>query len=165
MAPGASLSYPALQKHAFVRLGKVRGAVVDTKTQISSPREVAPRRSLRVLVADDDRDEVLTLVALLREEGHETHAAYGGRDVMRMVREFAPDVVLLDIGMPDRNGYDLARQITLRYADRRPRLIAVTAWTKPSDRMLSEMAGFDHHVPKPYDPRELLSLIRPLRDD
>lgn len=124
----------------------------------------APARTpqkLRVLIADDDRDEVLTLRSLVEDEGHEVLALYRGGDVLDAVRDFGPDVVLLDIGMPDRNGYDLAREITSRYAERRPRLIAVTGWKQASDRMLAKMAGFDHHVAKPYDPQALLKLLAP----
>ena len=124
----------------------------------------APGRSpqkLRVLIADDDRDEVLTLRSLIEDEGHDVLGLYRGGDVLDAVRDFGPDVVLLDIGMPDRNGYDLAREITSRYGERRPRLIAVTGWKQASDRMLAQMAGFDHHVAKPYDPQALLKLLAP----
>jgi CheY-like chemotaxis protein len=136
--------------------------VISTaKHALGAESEGAPRQKLRVLVADDNRDEVLTLVELIREEGHDTRGVYGGSEVLDVMREFEPDVVLLDIGMPDRNGYDLARQIVLRYENRRPRLIAVTGWKKSSDRMLAKMAGFDHHVAKPYDAREILALLKP----
>jgi CheY-like chemotaxis protein len=120
-------------------------------------------KSLRVLVVDDDRDAVLSLMMLLREEGHEVRGLYQGNDVLRALREFEADVVLLDIGMPDRNGYDVARQIRQRYGAPRPILIAITAWTKPSDRMLAEMAGFNHHLGKPCQPADLLALLAPLR--
>jgi two-component system, sensor histidine kinase len=120
-----------------------------------------PARALRVLVVDDNRDEVLTLMALVRDEGHEVKGVYNGRDVLEAVREFDPDVVLLDIGLPDRNGYDLARKIVQRYEERRPRLVAVTGWKKSSDRMLAQMAGFDHHIPKPYQPAEILAVLKP----
>jgi two-component system, chemotaxis family, CheB/CheR fusion protein len=121
----------------------------------------ALKRKLRVLVADDNRDEVLTLSALVEGEGHEVRSVLNGRDVLEALRAFQPDVVLLDIGMPDRNGYDLAREIISRYGDERPRLIAVTGWKKPSDRILAKLAGFDHHVAKPYDPQALLELLAP----
>ena len=129
-----------------------------------SPNPEAPSRipqKLRVLIADDDRDEVLTLRSLIEDEGHETLGLYRGADVLDAMRDFGPDVVLLDIGMPDRNGYDLAREINSRYGERRPRLIAVTGWKQASDRMLAQMAGFDHHVAKPYDPQALLKLLAP----
>ena len=129
-----------------------------------SPNPQAPSgisQKLRVLIADDDRDEVLTLRSLIEDEGHETLGLYRGADVLDAMRDFGPDVVLLDIGMPDRNGYDLAREINSRYGERRPRLIAVTGWKQASDRMLAQMAGFDHHVAKPYDPQALLKLLAP----
>ena len=123
--------------------------------------ESAPRPRLRVLVVDDDHDELRTLAALVQDEGHETRELARGADVMDAVRDFGPHVVLLDIGLPDRNGYDLAREIRSRYGNRAPRLIAVTGWKKASDRMLAKMAGFDHHVAKPYDPVALLGLLAP----
>jgi CheY-like chemotaxis protein len=120
------------------------------------------RSALRVLVVDDDRDEVLTLVALLREEGYDARGSYRGKDVLDLVRDFDPQAVLLDIGMPDLNGYEAARLVRSRYGSASPLLIAVTGWKKASDRLLAELAGFDHHVAKPYDPQLLLSLLRGL---
>lgn len=120
-----------------------------------------PQR-LRILVADDDRDAVGTLLELLSDEGHEVRGVYTGLDVLDSVRDFAPDAVLLDIGMPHINGYEVARELRLRYASARPLLIAVTGRNQPGDRTLAQLAGFDHHVAKPYDPDELLGLLRPL---
>jgi DNA-binding response OmpR family regulator len=126
--------------------------------------EAAGRYALRVLVVDDERDAVLTLMALLRDEGYEVRGSYRGKDVMDIVREYAPHAVLLDIGMPDLNGYEVARKIRSRYGDEHgPLLVAVTGWNKSADRMLAQMAGFDHHVAKPYDPQALLALLKPLR--
>jgi DNA-binding response OmpR family regulator len=124
----------------------------------------ASRAELRVLVVDDERDAVLTLVALLRDEGYDARGAYRGKEVLDLIRDFAPHAVLLDIGMPDLNGYELARQIRHRWGNVAPLLIAVTGWKQSSDKMLATMAGFDHHVAKPYDPQALLSLLAPLRD-
>jgi len=116
--------------------------------------------ALRVLVVDDDRDEVLTLVALLRDEGYDARGSYRGKDVLDLVRDFDPHAVLLDIGMPDLNGYEAARLVRARYGSASPLLIAVTGWKKASDRLLAQLAGFDHHVAKPYDPQLLLSLLK-----
>ena len=115
-----------------------------------------------MLVVDDERDEVLTLVALLRDEGYDARGAYRGKDALELVRDFDPQAVLLDIGMPDLNGYEAARLIRKRYGSASPLLVAVTGWKKPSDRLLAELAGFDHHVAKPYDPQLLLSLLKAL---
>lgn len=114
---------------------------------------------VRVLVIDDERDAVLTLVSLLREEGYDARGAYRGMEVLDLVRDFNPAAVLLDIGMPDLNGYEAARKIRERYGELRPMLIAVTGWNKSADKMLAKIAGFDHHVGKPYDPGALLALL------
>jgi CheY-like chemotaxis protein len=118
--------------------------------------------SLRILVADDDRDAVMSLLALLREEGHQVRGVYTGLDVLDSVRDYAPDAVLLDIGMPHVSGYEVARELRVRYASARPLLIAVTGRNQPSDRNLANLAGFDHHVAKPYDPNALMALLRQL---
>ena len=130
---------------------------VRTDTE-PTPRSV--RRALRVLVADDEHDTVLTLTELLREEGHEARGVHDGTDVMPAIREFDPDVVLLDIAMPDASGWDVAREIRGRYGERRPLLIAISGLYKQSaDHILGTMAGFNHFVAKPYDPAALLRLI------
>ena len=114
----------------------------------------------RILIADDDRDSVLTLMQLLRDEGHATRGVYRGQDVMPALERFDPDVVLLDISMPDASGWDVARDIRRRYGDGRPLLIAISGLYKQSaDQILGTMAGFNHYVAKPYDPATLLALI------
>src|SRR4051812_15163169 len=121
----------------------------------------APRR-LRVLIADDDRDTVVTLATILQDEGHEVREAYRGSEVLRVVRDFDPDVALIDIGMPGMTGYDVAREVRQGFGGNRPLLVAVTGWKQSSDRILAQLAGFDHHLAKPFDPLELLALIEPL---
>jgi len=115
-------------------------------------------KQLRIVIADDDRDTAASLEALLNDEGHQTRCVYHGRDVLRMVDNFRADVVLLDIGMPGKNGYEVARELRERYGNA-TRIIAVTAWAKSAHKMLAEKVGFDHHLAKPYDPQELLALI------
>ena len=114
---------------------------------------------LRVLIADDDRDEVATLAALLYEEGHQVREIYRGDAVAHHVRDFAPHVVLLDIGMPGMNGYAVATALRDEYGDKCPVLIAVTAWDKGKHRMYGRIAGFSKYVTKPYDPAALLKLL------
>ena len=104
----------------------------------------------------------MTLAALLIDEGHEVREVYRGSEVPRMVRDFDPDVALIDIGMPGMNGYDAAREIRQEFGKARPMLVAITGWKQSSDRILARLAGFDHHVPKPFDPKTLLELIAPL---
>ena len=117
----------------------------------------------RVLIADDDRDGALTLSTLLQLEGYEVRTVHGGQEALDTAREFKADVVLLDIGMPKVTGYEAARRLRQRYGEECPVLIAVTAWKQASDKILANLAGFDHHVAKPYDPRELIRLLAKLR--
>lgn len=124
------------------------------------PARSAPvARRLRVLIADDDGDGAMTLCALLRLEGYEVRAVGGGQEALDAAREFRPDACLLDIGMPKITGYEAARRLRSRYGDDCPVLIAVTGWKQASDRILASLAGFDHHVAKPYEPAELLTLL------
>jgi CheY-like chemotaxis protein len=117
---------------------------------------------LKVLIADDDRDGALTLATLLQLEGHEVRTVHGGQEALDAAREFKPNVILLDIGMPKITGYEAARRLRQRYNDDCPTLIAVTGWKQASDRILASLAGFDHHVAKPYNPSELVSLLAKL---
>lgn len=113
----------------------------------------------RILVADDDKDVVLSLTLLLRDEGYAVRGVHRGAEVLQEVFNFAPDVVLLDIGMPQMSGYDVARTLRERYGSARPALIAVTGRAGEADRQQARAAGFEHHVAKPYEPRRLLALI------
>ncbi len=121
-------------------------------------------RALRVLVVEDDRDTVLSLLLLLRSEGYDVKGVGSAKEMWESMGEYEPDVVLIDIGLPDRNGYEIARNLRRLYGEdgARPTLIAVTAWNKGSDKILAQIAGFDHHVGKPYEANELLVLLRPL---
>src|SRR2546421_11968010 len=111
------------------------------------------KRKLRILVADDERDQVTTLAAILQDEGHEVREVYRGTEVLRMVRDFDPDVALIDIGMPGMSGYDVAREVRQVYGAGRPRLVAVTGWKQSSDRIPARLAGFDPHPAKPFHPK------------
>jgi CheY-like chemotaxis protein len=122
-------------------------------------------KRLRILVADDERDQVATLAMLLADEGHEVREVYRGSEVLRVVRDFDPDVALIDIGMPGMTGYDAAREIRQVLGGTRPLLVAITGWKQSSDRILAKLAGFDHHLAKPFDPAALLELLQPLTKD
>jgi two-component system, chemotaxis family, CheB/CheR fusion protein len=114
---------------------------------------------MRILVADDDRDAVLVLTMLLEHEGYQVRGVHHGSEVLDAVFNFAPDVVLLDIGLPQMSGYEVARRLRERYGSARPPLIAVTAMTRTMDRAQARAAGFERHVAKPYEPRALIAII------
>lgn len=128
-------------------------------TSKSSDSYGAPRRALRVIVVEDEKDSLNTLVDLLLSEGHEVRGVGSAKELWATMRVFEPEVCLIDIGLPDRSGYDIAQAIVRRFGDERPKMVAVTAWTQSSDRILATIAGFDHHVGKPYDPNALLALV------
>ena len=118
-------------------------------------------RSLRIIVADDEHDSVATLKLLLNDEGHDVVALSKGSDVLRRVEDFRPDVLVLDLAMPDMSGYELAKEIRKRYGRITPLLIAITGrYKQASDKIFGEIVGFDHYLLKPYEPNELLALLR-----
>jgi CheY-like chemotaxis protein len=116
-------------------------------------------RPLRVLVADDNRDTVMMLGILLRSEGMVVRLTTKGGEVQAAVEEFRPDAVLLDIGMPDRSGLQIALDLSREYGPKCPVLIAVTAHSTDAAKRLTAKSGFRHHVDKPYDPDALLRLV------
>lgn len=119
---------------------------------------------LRVLIADDNADMVLTLSALLADEGHQVQALGDGSNVERTVRDFRPDVCVLDIEMPGQNGFALARELRERRLGDRPLLVAMTGvYVRPAERFLALMVGFDHFFQKPADPNELIALLKEFR--
>ena len=130
------------------------------------PSGSAPaRKSVRVLVADDDRDNANMLAVVLGGEGHETVVALRGDEALDMCRLFRPDVLVADVNMPGVSGYALARELRQRHGSLCPLLIAMSGvWTHTSDRVLGEAAGFDHHLVKPCDLAQVLGLIRDSQD-
>jgi PAS domain S-box-containing protein len=115
--------------------------------------------SHRVLVVDDNVDAATSLALLLRLQGSETDTAYDGDEAVSVAAERRPDVVLLDIGLPRRNGYDVCRAIRAEPWGRKITMIALTGWGQEQDRQRSAAAGFDHHLVKPVDPAALTRLL------
>lgn len=119
--------------------------------------------SQRILVVDDNRDAALSLALLLEQGGHQTHMAFDGLDALQKTTDLKPDVVLLDIGLPKLNGYEVARQIREQAWGRAIVLIAMTGWGKDEDRKRSQEAGFDDHMVKPVAYRELMQRLADVR--
>jgi CheY-like chemotaxis protein len=114
----------------------------------------------RVLIADDNSDAATSLAMLLRFEGHEVKVVNNGRQALAAVAEEAPEFVLLDIGMPDIDGYEVARRLRQLTLPSKLTLIAVTGWGQESDKARAMAAGFDHHFTKPIEPDDLFALLR-----
>ena len=114
---------------------------------------------LRILVADDNRDGADSCATLLQLSGHAVRTAYNGTSAFAVAEEFRPDVALLDIGMPELNGYDVARKVRAESWGQSPVLVAITGWGQEEDRRRAIAAGFDHHLAKPLDPLELNALL------
>lgn len=112
-----------------------------------------------ILIADDNREWVDSLAMVLQSEGYTVFTAYGGREAIESAENLRPDVVILDIEMPEMSGYEVARQLRRRFADRTPVLIALTVWSGDADRRLAKRAGFDHHVAKPMRFAELNGIL------
>jgi DNA-binding response OmpR family regulator len=117
----------------------------------------------RVLIVDDYPDAAESSSMLLTLLGHQCRTALCARDAMIEATRFQPEIAILDIGLPDLSGFDLARELRLQLAGRPLYLAAVTGWGQPEDRIKAIAAGFNHHVLKPAD-REKLTTILELAD-
>lgn len=134
--------------------------------EIAEPRslpETHISRTLKILVIDDVRDIADSISSLLRSMGYETHTAYGGDEGFAEAEAFRPDVILLDIGMPGRDGHQVCREIRQLSWGASIFIIAITGWGQEADRRLSREAGFDEHLVKPVDVSKLVDLIEQAR--
>jgi len=113
----------------------------------------------RVLVVDDNRDAADSLAMLLSMHGYSVEVAGDGSMALERAADFQPDIMLLDIGMPGLNGYELARRIRQQPWGGATRLAAITGWGQAEDKARARAAGFDHHLTKPVDPAEVLALV------
>jgi PAS domain S-box-containing protein len=135
-----------------------------TAADLPDPSRSAPASSqtkhLRVLVADDNQDSAATCAALLESSGHEVRIAHSGGEAFELGCSMKPDALLLDIGMPVLNGYQLAQRVRGTPWGRAATLIAITGWGQEQDKRRAMEAGFDHHLTKPIDPGSLETLLQ-----
>lgn len=127
--------------------------------RISSAATTAPANGRRILIADDNVDAVESLALMLNMMGNETRTAPDGLAALQVGESFAPEIALLDIGMPKLNGYDAARRIRALPWGSRLVLVALTGRSQDEDRRRSHEAGFDFHLVKPIEPAELEKLL------
>ena len=126
-----------------------------------APVSVAPARVIEVLLVDDNVDSIDVLVELLGALGYRVHAAYDANSALALARLHQPDAIMLDIGMPNVDGYTLARMLRADPQFASTRLVAHTGYGSPLDRERTAAAGFDFHLVKPADLAELERALRP----
>ena len=113
----------------------------------------------RILIVEDNEDSADSLTILLNLAGHKTHTAYDGLEAIEAAATFRPEVILLDIGLPKLNGFEVARKIREQPWGQAMVLVALTGWGQDEDRRRSREAGFTHHLTKPIDPLALTNLL------
>jgi len=114
----------------------------------------------RVLVVDDNRDAADTLALLLELMGHVTRTAHDGPAALEAARAFEPDIVLLDIGLPHMNGYEVCRKLRESPWGREAFVVALTGWGQAEDQRNASEAGFDRHLVKPVEEELLQKVLR-----
>jgi CheY-like chemotaxis protein len=132
------------------------GAAATIRSSSGATSALPPRR---ILVVDDNVDSATTLATLLKFLGGEVQVAYDGPAALAAIEKYRPDVVLLDIGMPGMDGYEVAKRIRERREFENVMLIALTGWGQADDRRRTRDAGFNHHLVKPADISALQALL------
>jgi PAS domain S-box-containing protein len=129
----------------------------------ASPGSSAPSDQTsghRVLLADDNRDAADSLAMLLEMNGYHVTVGYNGEEALQLARQSRPSVMILDIGMPDMTGFEVARRVRIEPWGAEVCLIAVTGWGQKEDKARAIAAGFDHHLTKPVDPDEVERVLQ-----
>lgn len=114
-----------------------------------------PKARLKILVVDDNPDAALSMAMMLSMMGHDTRTAHDGEAAVTTAEEFRPQVVLLDIGLPKLNGYEVAQRIRQQEWGTAMFLVAITGWGQDEDRRRSEDVGMNLHMVKPVEPDAL----------
>ena len=136
-----------------------RRTVSSSLQAATTTTEPVQTRKRRVLIADDNRDAAESLAMLLQMDGHTVTVVHDGRQALASIEASRPEVALLDIGMPEFDGYEVARRVRLDTRIRNMLLIAVTGWGQQSDKARAAAAGFDLHFTKPVEPQMLIELL------
>lgn len=139
-----------------VHLPVVVGASGDTAPR---PRTEHPHPPQRILIVDDNRDAADALAGLLELDGNDVHVAHDGEVALAMAEDLRPQAILLDIGLPSLNGYEVAERIRATEWGASILLLALTGWGHSDDRAKSTRAGFDEHLIKPVEIETLTELL------
>jgi len=138
-----------------------RLATVNSIDAAAGLQSTTPAR--RVLVVDDNIDAADILATLLMSSGHDARVAHDGLAALELAKDFWPDVVLLDIGLPELDGHEVARRLRLIAGLEHLVLVAITGYGQSADRLLAQRAGFDHHLVKPADLAQVLEIVQAAR--
>ena len=131
--------------------------VLDSRNQTEP---LSATQKVRVLVVDDNEDAALTIAEVLTELGYDVTVAYDGPQALACAERVRPEVVVLDLGLPVMDGFEVARQLRAASAGRKvPRLVALSGYGQDVDRANSRAAGFDLHLVKPVEPSVLLEAL------
>jgi len=152
MGTTVTVSLPRLHQHE-------RHSPLTTPANTSSTGPGHP--GLRILVVDDNRDAADSLALLCESEAHTPQVAYTSHEAISLAPNFLPEVALLDIGLPDIDGYELATRLRHK-GEKVPVLIAITGYGQAEDRLRAQAAGFDYHFVKPVNLEDLLNLLSTL---
>ena len=136
-----------------------QGAIAPTTRLAPIQAAVPVARTLRVLVVDDNVDAASTLRMLVQESGHRVRMAHTGLSALDVALDYRPDVILLDIGLPELDGYEVARRIRQESHLHDSVLVAITGYDREADGERSRQAGFDHHLVKPVDIRTVREIL------
>jgi CheY-like chemotaxis protein len=143
----------------LVRLPLVQAATAPAIVAGAAPVAEPSKSSCRIMLVDDNDDARLTMAALLGIHGHDAACAADGRSALALASTLDPTIVILDIGLPDIDGYEVARQLRARPNGSQAKLIALTGYGQPDDLAAAAAAGFDAHLLKPAKIEELLAKI------
>ena len=136
-----------------------RCAAPPVQAAAAAPRTAPRGGALRILAVDDNEDTLETMAMLLEAQGHAVHMATHADAALRLARDIEPQLVLLDIGLPGMNGYELAGALRELPLAEPPVLVAISGYGRDDDRRRASEAGFEHHLVKPAEPERLLAII------
>ena len=169
---GLALARGLIHLHGGTLEARSEGTGRGSEFIVELPRRMLPKASegragvaagpavrRRVVIADDNRDAAESLAILLRMDGHDVTVVHNGRQAVATIDSFRPDIALLDIGMPELSGYEVARRVREGPLGSSITLVAVTGWGQASDKARAADAGFNHHLTKPIEPNALAKVL------
>jgi two-component system, chemotaxis family, CheB/CheR fusion protein len=145
-----------------VRLPVLRETLTETVASHAIDERLIEGAKFRILVVDDNVDSAEAISKLLQSKGHEVRCTFDGASAITVTEQFGPQLILLDISLPDKDGYEVLRRLREQQSASQLVVVAVTGFGQPEDRSRAQEAGFDHHLVKPFGPDVLMALLQSL---